>query len=82
MGKPLVEYADGRRDLVNVARITHLADEAKAMIDHDGSVQVISLASILDLGKTPRCYRQSNRSLCLRHWGEGRSIASRGNRDS
>lgn len=38
----VVEFSDGRRDLVNIARITHLADEVRATIDHDGSIQVIS----------------------------------------
>jgi hypothetical protein len=58
----VVEYADGRRDLVNVASITCLADEPCATIDQDGSVQVISnrlsLAGALQLEQWLAIHKQ------------------------
>ncbi len=37
-----IEYPDGRREVVNVARLHWFADTCKATIDHDASIQVIS----------------------------------------
>jgi len=37
-----VRYSDGSEAVVNVARITYFADQVKATIDEDGSIQIIS----------------------------------------
>src|SRR5438105_1478897 len=37
-----VEYPDGTRAVVNISRLTWLADQVKAMMDTDGSVHIIS----------------------------------------
>src|SRR5437868_2309036 len=37
-----VAYPDGHGDVVNISRVHWYADEARATMDHDGSVQVIS----------------------------------------